>query len=90
MNTALTAREVIHRLYDAAGDRVDGAWVPSEDADSVAFTPAKDWAPGAYLLRQIDRVEDRAGNTPARTFDGPADAVKRDGAIQDRWAFTVE
>lgn len=77
-------------VYDAAGDRVDGAWVPSEDADSVAFTPAKDWAPGAYLLRQIDRVEDRAGNTPARTFDGPADAVKRDGAIQDRWAFTVE
>jgi hypothetical protein len=69
---------------------VAGAWSVARDAMSVRFEPSRDWAPGPYVLSQVGRVEDRAGNTPGRVFDGPADTVKRIGVIQDSWEFVVE
>ena len=81
--------ETAFAVEDAVGT-VPGTLVPSEDCSTVTFTPRDPWDLGDYVLRQVGQVEDRAGNTPARIFDGPAEEVKRSGPIQDLWHFTVE
>ncbi len=75
-------------VEDALGT-VPGHLAPHEDGTGVAFTPSRPWTPGAYQLRQVGRVEDRAGNTPGRIFDGPPETVKREGPIMDTWSFTL-
>ncbi len=69
---------------------VPGTWTPADGGAAVTFLPRDPWSPGDYVLRQVGQVEDRAGNTPGRIFDGPPETVERQGPIQDTWHFTVE
>lgn len=71
------------------GSTVAGQFALREAERELAFQPDSSWLPGSYTLAIVDRVEDLAGNTPDRLFDGPADTVLRKGPIRDRFEFVV-
>lgn len=74
-------------VRDAAGQDVRGMGKIGEGERSWRFTPAVPWRAGAYQLAVEPRLEDVAGNSPARVFD--RDVTKVEDAPGEWEAVTV-
>lgn len=80
---------LLHTLSvrDEAGRNVGGAAEIGEGERSWRFTPDDPWQAGAYQLVVEPRLEDVAGNSPARVFD--RDVTKAEDAPREWEAVTV-
>lgn len=56
-------------VTDAAGKKVEGTGVVTDEEKGWRFTPAKAWATGTHYLVADTRLEDLAGNSIARPFE---------------------
>ncbi|MCB9764354.1 MAG: hypothetical protein H6739_31565 [Alphaproteobacteria bacterium] len=72
---------------EADGATVPVVWAVSADSLRIEGVPAQPWAAAPHRLLREGRIEDLAGNTPERRFDGPADEVRRQDAAQAAWDF---
>jgi hypothetical protein len=57
------------KITDEQGKRVNGKLEIGAEQKSLSFTPAQPWSSQVYRIAVNPRLEDVAGNTPARPFD---------------------
>lgn len=74
-------------VRDAAGEALGGVAETGKGERIWSFTPADPWTPGEHHLLVEPRLEDVAGNSPARVFD--RDVTKAEDAPGEREAVAV-
>ena len=74
-------------VQDGDGRTIEGAGETGKGEGILRFTPDNPWTTGEYRLVVEPRLEDVAGNTPARVFD--RDVTKAEDAPGGREAGTL-